>query len=163
MPHIHKDIDLVASIYIVYENNILLVFHKKLQSWLPIGGHVELHEDAEEALMREIREECGLDVTLLSPLRPQVPGVTDIKFLPVPAYFDIHKITDEHHHMNLVYFGTSSNNKAVLAEKEHDSLRWFTAEEIDEPSWKIWPSVKFYAKEALRQVQQAHRKQAQGK
>ncbi len=156
MPHIHKDIDLVASIYIVYENKVLLVFHKKLQSWLPIGGHVELHEDTEEALVREIQEECGLDVTLLSPPWPQVPGVTDIKFLPVPAYFDIHKITDEHRHMNLVYFGTSSTDKAILAEREHDSLRWFTAQEVDYPLFTIWPSVKFYVKEAIKQAQ-AHK------
>lgn len=150
MPHIHKDIDLVASIYIVNSNRVLLIFHKKLQSWLPIGGHVELHEDAEEALMREIQEECGLGVTLLSQPLPSVPNVTDMKFLPVPSYFDIHNISKDHRHMNLVYFGTSSTNEVMLAEKEHDAFRWFTAQEIDDPLWKIWPSVKFYAKEAIK-------------
>lgn len=123
MPHIHKDIDLVASVYIVHNNRVLLVFHKKLQSWLPIGGHVELNEDAEETLMREIQEECGLNVTIISPPLPQVPDSTDIKFLPVPAYFDIHKITEDHRHMNLVYFGTSSTNRAILAEGEHSRAR----------------------------------------
>lgn len=150
MPHIHKDIDLVASIYIVNSNRVLLIFHKKLQSWLPIDGHVELHEDAEEALMREIREECGLNVTLLSQPLPNVTDITDMKFLPVPSYFDIHNISKEHRHMNLVYFGTSSTNEVVLAEKEHDAFRWFTAREIDDPHYKIWPSVKFYAKEAIK-------------
>ncbi len=153
MPHIHKDIDLVASIYIVFEDKVLLIFHKKLQSWLPIGGHVELHEDAEEALMREIQEECGLDVKLLSPPVPTVPDVTDMKFLPVPSYFDIHGIGGGHRHMNLVYFGISSNDKVILAENEHDSFRWFTAQEIDDLSWKIWPSVKFYIKEAIQKAQ----------
>ncbi|MDP3763648.1 MAG: NUDIX domain-containing protein [bacterium] len=150
MPHIYKDIDLTASIYIVNDNKVLLIFHKKLQSWLPIGGHVELNEDAEEALMREIQEECGLKVTLLSPPLPNVPDTTDIKFLPVPSYFDIHGVGDGHRHMNLTYFGTSSTNEVVLAEKEHDAFRWFTAQEIGNPSWKIWPSVKFYAKEAIK-------------
>lgn len=153
MPHIHKDIDLVASIYIIHNNQILLIFHKKLQSWLPIGGHVELHEDAEETLMREVQEECGLNVTVLSSPLPNVPDITDMKFLPVPSYFDIHNISKDHRHMNLVYFGTSSDDKVSLAEKEHDAFRWFTAQEVDNPSWKIWPSVKFYAKEAIKKTQ----------
>lgn len=92
MGHIHKDIDLVASIYIVHNKKVLLIFHKKLQSWLPIGGHIELNEDVFEALMREIKEECGLNVTLLSAALPEVPGISEMKFLPVPAYFDIHDI-----------------------------------------------------------------------
>lgn len=37
MGHIHKDIDLTASVYIVHDAKVLLIFHKKLQSWLPIG------------------------------------------------------------------------------------------------------------------------------
>lgn len=152
MPHIHKDIDWVVTVYIIYRDKVLLVSHKKLQSWLPVGGHVELNEDAEEALIHEIREECGLEVKLLSQPLPRVPDATGIKFLPVPAYFDIHEITDEHRHQNLVYFGTSSTDKAILAEREHDALRWFTVQDLDEPSWKIWPSVKFYAKEAIKQT-----------
>lgn len=149
MGHIHKDIDLTVSVYIVNGGKVLLIFHKKLQSWLPIGGHVELHEDAEEALIREISEECGLSVKLTSPSLPEVPGITDMKFLPLPAGFDIHGVGGGHRHMNLVYFGTSSDNNAVLAEGEHDSIRWFTTEEIDDPSWGVWPSIKFYAKEAI--------------
>lgn len=153
MPHIHKDIDLTASVYIVHKDKVLLVFHKKFKNWLPVGGHVELHEDAEEALMREIQEECGLDVTILAPSLPNIPDATNIKFLPVPAFFDIHKITDEHRHMNLTYFGVSSTDEATLADGEHDDLRWFTAEEVDDSSRGIWPSVKFYAKEAIKHAQ----------
>ena len=153
MPHIHKDIDLTASVFIVNDDKVFLVFHKKQQSWLPVGGHVELNEDAEEALVREIREESGLSVTILSSPLPQVPDISDMKFLPVPAYFDIHGVGDGHRHMNLVYFGISSDNKAILAEREHDSLRWFSIQEIDNPHWKIWPSIKFYSKESIKHAQ----------
>lgn len=156
MPHTHPKICWTASVYIVYANKVLLVFHKKLQSWLPIDGHIEPEEDTEEALIHEIRKECGLNVTLLSPPLPSVPEITNVKFLPVPAYFDIHGIGGGRKHQNLVYFGTSSNTKAVLAPLEHDKLHWFTAEELDDPSWKIWPSVKFYAKKAIKQTQ-AHK------
>lgn len=156
MPHIHKDIDLTASAYIVNDQKVLLVLHKKLDNWVPPGGHIELNEDAEEALMREISEETGLDVKILSAPLPEVPDATGMKFLPVPVYFDIHKFNEDHRHMNLVYFGVSSSDNAILAPKEHHSLHWFTAEELDDPSWKIWPSIKFYAKEALKHAQ-AHK------
>ena len=160
MPHTHPKICWTASVYIVYENKVLLVDHKKLQSWLPVGGHIEPEEDTEEALTHEIREECGLDVTLLSPPLPNVPDATDMKFLPVPSYFDIHGIGGGRKHQNLVYFATSSNDQVTLAPNEHEATHWFTAEEIDDPIWKIWPSVKFYAKEVLRQAQDKTIKQA---
>jgi|SRR3989344_1954631 len=152
MGHIHKDIDLTVSIYIVNDGKVLLVLHKKLKNWLPVGGHVELHEDAEEALRREIVEECGLEVELMNPSTPEVPGITDMKFLPVPDGFDIHGVGGGHRHMNLVYFGTSSNNKFTLDEREHNSIRWFTIEELDDPAWDIWPSIKFYAKQAINKA-----------
>src|SRR3989338_5963923 len=160
MPHTHPRICWTTSVYIVYKNKILLVLHKKLKSWLPVGGHIELEEDTAEALEHEVREECGLDITLLSPPLPNVPEATDIKFLPIPNGFDIHGIGNGPKHQNLVYFAISSNNQAVLAPLEHDGLRWFTEKELDDPSWEIWPSVKFYAKEALRQIQQAQDKKS---
>ncbi len=42
MAHIHERIDFTASVYVVYENKVLLHKHKKLGVWLPPGGHVEL-------------------------------------------------------------------------------------------------------------------------
>lgn len=154
MPHINYAIDLTASVYIVYENAVLLVFHKRVKSWLPIGGHIELYqnEDAEESLMREIKEECSLEVALLSPPLPVVPEAEGVKFLPLPAGFDIHLFRDgePHRHMNLVYFGIASNNRARLAAKEHDELKWFDLKELDNSNWDILPSVKYYAKEALK-------------
>ncbi len=152
MPHIHKDIDLTVVVYIVHKNKVLLCFHKKLGAWLPIGGHVELNEDAEEALFREILEECGLKVKLLVAPLPVVPDAQFTKFLPVPSYFDIHSITMDHRHMNLIYFGVSESNETKLAEAEHDSLRWFSAEELDNPEFNVWPTIKFYAKEALKRA-----------
>src|SRR3990167_8152418 len=83
MPHTHPRICWTTSVYIVYKNKILLVLHKKLKSWLPVGGHIELEEDRAEALKHEAREQGGWDITLLSPPLPNVPEATDIKFLPI--------------------------------------------------------------------------------
>jgi hypothetical protein len=42
MAHIHEKIDFTVSIFVVHEGRILLVHHRKLNQWLPLGGHIEL-------------------------------------------------------------------------------------------------------------------------
>src|ERR1700722_18560265 len=65
MAHIHEKIDFTVSIYIVFEDKVLLHVHKKLGLWLPPGGHIELDEDPNVAALREAKEETGLDVELV--------------------------------------------------------------------------------------------------
>ena len=38
--------------------------HKKLDVWLYPGGHVEDTETPDEALVREVKEETGLDIEI---------------------------------------------------------------------------------------------------
>ena len=64
MPHIHELIDFTVGVYIVHDSKVLLVHHKKFDKWLSVGGHIELHEDPEEALFREVKEETGLEIKL---------------------------------------------------------------------------------------------------
>ena len=40
---------------------VLLVDHKKACLWLPTGGHVEVDEDPKQTVLRECREELGID------------------------------------------------------------------------------------------------------
>ncbi len=72
MTHIHEKIDFVVSARIVYEDKILLVYHKLLQKWLPVGGHIELDETPEEAIFREVKEECGLDIEVIGEKPPHI-------------------------------------------------------------------------------------------
>ena len=45
--------DFVATGFVVYKDKTLLVRHKKLNTWLPPGGHIHEEETPEEALKRE--------------------------------------------------------------------------------------------------------------
>jgi ADP-ribose pyrophosphatase YjhB (NUDIX family) len=58
--------DFTVEAFVVHHNRVLLIYHKQLQKWLPLGGHIELNEDPEQALVREITEESGLEVEILS-------------------------------------------------------------------------------------------------
>jgi 8-oxo-dGTP pyrophosphatase MutT (NUDIX family) len=53
-----------------------LINHKQLNKWLAIGGHIELNEDPDEALFREGKEECGLEIK-----------VFNILYRPALSYF----------------------------------------------------------------------------
>ena len=72
MPHIHEKYDFVITVYIVYDKKVLLVHHPRYGKWIPMGGHIELDEDPEEALFREIQEETGLEVEIVAE-KPSMP------------------------------------------------------------------------------------------
>ena len=62
MPHLHEKIDFTAEVFIVYQNKVLLRKHDKYKMWLSVGGHIELDEEPNQAAVREVKEEAGLDV-----------------------------------------------------------------------------------------------------
>jgi 8-oxo-dGTP pyrophosphatase MutT (NUDIX family) len=150
MSHIHELIDLTIAVYIVHKDEVLLINHKELGMWLPVGGHVELHEDTDQALEREIQEECGLKVKIFGD--PHRKLSRNVKPLRLPQFMDIHGINKTHKHMNLIYFAQAQSANAKLAKKEHHGIKWFGADELNDRKFRILPEVKFYATQALRLI-----------
>ena len=101
MAHIHDKIDFTVAIFVVHEDKILLIHHRKLDKWLPLGGHIELDEDPEIAALREAKEESGLDVELLGERPPTTESGT--RALIAPRFLDIHRINDTHEHIGMIY------------------------------------------------------------
>jgi ADP-ribose pyrophosphatase YjhB (NUDIX family) len=149
MPHIHALFDFTITAFIVHDNKALLVYHPRYDKWIPMGGHVELNEDPEEALYREIAEETSLEVEVLSE-RPDVtsPGT---KFLVTPNYVDVHEANAPHKHISLTYFCKAKNDQHILS-AEHTDMKWFTREELEDPQYNLTPSVKFYATKAIEKA-----------
>ena len=150
MPHIHDLYDFVISVFIVHRDKVLLIYHKKYSEWLPIGGHIELDEDPEEALYREIKEECGLKVRILA----ETPPIAHrgVKPLPTPSFVDVHRIDSRHKHIAFVYFGTSSGSRVKLHTREHREFRWLDKEGLKDPQLKLTRSIYFYCLEALKRA-----------
>jgi ADP-ribose pyrophosphatase YjhB (NUDIX family) len=151
--HTKRLIDFTVVALVVHENRVLLIYHKQLNKWLPLGGHIELDEDPEQALFREIKEESGLEVEILSQKPAQYFGGR--KFLYPPVYLDIHPITATHQHIGLVYFAKATSDQVTLAADEHEAIRWFSEAELHDPAFGIQPDVQFYACEALRRTAEA--------
>ena len=53
---------LVSYFAVVDEDEILLVDHKNAQLWLPSGGHVEPDENPRKTVVRELKEELGIEL-----------------------------------------------------------------------------------------------------
>lgn len=133
MAHINELYDFTVSGFIVYKQKLLLVKHKKIGKWLQPGGHIELQEDPEEALYREIEEETGLKkenlklIELAKDRRTQ-SGAT--KILPLPFDFNVHVFAGDHKHIDLSYLFISNTESIQLETEGADDIGWFDIQQI---------------------------------
>src|ERR1700730_4395745 len=149
MAHIHEKIDFTVAIFVVHHGKVLLILHRKLGKWLPLGGHVELDEDPETAALREAREESGLEVELLGERPPTTePGT---RALIAPRFLDIHRINDTHEHIGLIYWARPKNGSVTLAPAEHHHIRWCSAEELEALKPVMSNAVKWYCRKAIEE------------
>jgi 8-oxo-dGTP diphosphatase len=149
MAHIHDLIDFTNTCMILHptEPKVLLVNHKLLQSWLPVGGHIELDEDPDQALLREVQEESGLEVEILS--HRHTGDYDDTKMLYLPETLDIHKFSATHRHINLGYHARALTAEPKLAPAEHHDIKWFDVVALQDSQLNIKPAVRQYALEFL--------------
>lgn len=149
MAHLHELIDFTVTGFVVFRGKVLLVLHKQLGLWFAPGGHIELHEDPEEALLREVQEECGLDVLIVGSKPEAMSSRT--KPLHTPAFMDIHVIEGVHRHVGMHYFCTSVTDQLKINEAEVRDAQWFSEEDL-ETLEDLLPETKYYAKEAIRRL-----------
>ena len=150
MAHIHEKIDFTVAIFIVHAGKILLIHNRKLDKWLPLGGHIELDEDPEQAALREAKEESGLDVELLGERPPTTsPGT---RALIAPRFLDIHRISDTHEHIGLIYWAKPRGGTVQLAVAEHHDIRWCAADELEKLSPPMTDAVKWYCRTAINEI-----------
>ena len=150
MAHIHEKIDFTVAIFVVQQSKVLLIHHRNLDKWLPLGGHIELHEDPEEAALREAKEESGLDIEILGE-RPPTTG-DGTRALITPRFLDIHRITDSHQHIGMIYWARPKKGTVSLAAEEHHDIRWCSTEELDALQPPMSEAVKWYCRKAIEEV-----------
>ena len=94
-----------ATGFIVDSDRTLLHWHKRLQQWMPPGGHIEPDEDPVQAVLREVREETGLAAEVI-PIASDLPFSTPGQMQPPYTILieDIPGPEEPHQHIDLVYF-----------------------------------------------------------
>lgn len=147
--HIHYAIDFTVAIFVVHEGKVLLVHHRKLDKWLPVGGHIELDEDPEQAALRETREESGFDVELMGDRPPTSEAGT--RALIAPRFLDVHRINDVHEHIGMIYWARPKSGALALAAAEHRDIGWFTSGQLDTLRPAMSNAVKWYCRKAIEE------------
>jgi len=97
--------------------------------WLPPGGHIGKNETPDEAVVREVQEETGLDIELYRKeelVRNKSGNV--IAQLAVPFYANVH-IAGDHNHACLYYLCATQSDHVMLS-KESTGYRWVTPAEL---------------------------------
>ena len=56
-----------ATGIVLHQDSVLLIEHAKLGWWMPPGGHIDPDEDPVQAVLREVREETGLECQIIAP------------------------------------------------------------------------------------------------
>jgi 8-oxo-dGTP pyrophosphatase MutT (NUDIX family) len=142
--------DLVVAGYIIHKGRVLLVHHRKLDRWLPPGGHIEANETPDQALRREVREELGISIALL--MQAPVPQQGNVrKNLALPFHVNVHPVGD-HDHCCLFYLCKPINPEQISINNELKDARWFSRDELAEEH--IPEDVRLIAQHAFTIVEQ---------
>ncbi len=102
-----------------YDNSqFLLTHHKKLNTWLQLGGHADGDSDIIAVAMKEAYEESGL-----TSLELASSEIFDIGVHEIPEY----KGVPSHYHYDVRFLlkVTNSSDKIHISDESND-LKWFT-------------------------------------
>ncbi|WP_338852555.1 NUDIX hydrolase [Clostridium perfringens] len=140
-----------VSVFIVCKDKVLLNLHKKAKKMLPLGGHIEVNELPEEACIREVKEEAGLNINLYNPIDITLKKSCDLsgeKLLINPIHTILGDVSPNHSHIDFVYYATTSSFETSPEIGESKTLKWYKKEDLKN-AHNIQENILTMATEAL--------------
>ncbi|MEI6532883.1 MAG: NUDIX domain-containing protein [Candidatus Roizmanbacteria bacterium] len=146
--------DYTATGYVINraKSKMLLIFHKKLQKWVPPGGHLDVGELPHLGAIREVKEETGVVATIIPNGYEFGINSQDESQLPTPycilhEHIPANKNVAEHMHIDFIYLLEAEENNLVFQLQEVSDAKWMTLEEIN--SSLTFDGLKILAKNIL--------------
>jgi len=107
------------------DDRVLVIEHRRLRTWLPIGGELEPGETPLEAAVRELGEETGL-AGRFRPLEGALDGV------PRGLLgYEEHPAGEKGVHLNFVFVTEVAEDAEVAPNAEFATWRWVDRLELD--------------------------------
>lgn len=144
--------DFTVATFVIHQQQVLLLWHRKLQMWLPPGGHIDANELPDQAAVREVLEESGIHCQLVGerPLPVSYPPQ-----LVRPAGIQLETITSQpaHEHIDLIYFArvAPGSDLQLSSNDESEQIGWFTLEQVQ--AMNVAEDVLRWAELAMRTAQ----------
>lgn len=119
-----------ATGFVVHGDSTLLHWHKKVQEWLPPGGHIDDNEDPVQTTLREIKEETGFNVEIVPTQSELIIG--NLEQVTAPHSIMIENVVDkkhgEHQHIDHIYFTRLIGDETTATDEHPDaSVGWLWA------------------------------------
>jgi len=111
-----------VAVFVVHGGRVLLHWHRKLEMWLPPGGHIERDELPDDASVREVFEETGVRVELVGEKRGDIEDPVQ---LHRPAGVQLEDIGPGHQHIDLIYFARPTGRTEIRDEFSEDRVGWY--------------------------------------
>jgi 8-oxo-dGTP pyrophosphatase MutT (NUDIX family) len=146
----------VATAYVVRGGKTLLLKHKKLGLWLAPGGHIDEGETPDEAALRELKEETGLEGEFVVPTRGPNPANGHVEYLHPPQLVQVEVIPNHNHHIDYIYFLRAKDGEVRPGADESLEFRWHSAKDLD--GAHIVPEVRETALAAIALVESSTEK-----
>ncbi|GAP48261.1 NUDIX hydrolase [Streptomyces azureus] len=145
----------LVSYFVVLDDTrgqLLLVAHRKAGLWLPAGGHVEPGEDPWAAVVRECREELGIEA-VASPITGEQP-----LFLTVTRTQGQRAHTD----VSLWYLlNAGAHTITSYDHSEFNAIRWLTDEQVlEEPDDLLDPHMHRFTRKLQHARARRHGKES---
>ena len=121
-----------ASGYFVKDKKVLLVHHNKFDKWVPPGGHIEENETPDQTVIREWKEEVGLDIKVLPAHPSAFGGDENATPIPMPFHIDLEREDFDVPHIGYFFFVSAVvNDKEInLQKSELFNAGWFSKDDL---------------------------------
>lgn len=136
-----------TSVYIKYNQKVLLHRNKKLGMIIPVGGQIEENELPQDAAIREVKEETGLDVKILNN-EDKLLEFSDSNELIKPVHIMLEEANVGHQCVDFIFYGIVDTYELFPQDGETKELMWLSESEINEHIF-ISEYVKYMAVKLL--------------
>jgi 8-oxo-dGTP pyrophosphatase MutT (NUDIX family) len=144
----HTGRHFTVAVFVVWHEKVLLHLHRKLGMWLPPGGHIEENELPDDAAVREVYEETGIEVRLVGERREDVEDPVQ---LHRPAGVQLENISPGHQHIDLIYFAQPKGSVEIHENFSRDKVGWYGPKDWDD--MKVNAEVYGWCERALQALE----------